>query len=226
MRASDLDFNDLFVLECYLIAEDKQFLDMFTIPSLKDLNISKSFQKLKKLELLVEDPNDTDKIIISVKGKEFMNNLHLPEPVKVGDSMSAQLIFLDLGKTDDEKFEEWWKAFPTTVGWKSDDGTTAFLGSRNLKNLTKAKAKEKYLKLLNQGLKHENLLGALKYEVKLKKMDSVKKNANQMEYFKGMESYFNSERYLPFVEHYISDPEFVKDDEARIKGRKRNVIDI
>lgn len=226
MRALDLDFNDLFVLESYLYPDDKQYLDMFTIPSLKDLNISKSFQKLKKLDFLVEDPNDTSKIIISITGIELMYKLRLPEPVTLENGSTVQFIILDVGKTNDEKFEEWWKAFPTTVGWKSDDGNTVFLGSRNLKNLTKAKAKEKYLKLLNQGLKHENLLGALRYEVKLKKMDSIKKNANQMEYFKGMESYFNSERYLTFVEHYISDPEFVKDEETKIKSRRKNVIDI
>ena len=196
---------------------------MYTIPSMKDFNLSTAYQLLKKNEYLVEDPNDTSKFMISVKGKDLLEDLILP-PTIVGKEQSATVVYVNFEKSPDECFEEWWKTYPTSPAWKSDDGNTIFAGSRTLKNLRKAEAKKRYLKLLNQGLKHEELLGSLLYEIKLKKTDSIKKNSNQMEYFKGMESYFNQEKYLLFIEDYKQNPVFVQSE--KIKGKRPNVTDI
>jgi hypothetical protein len=224
LKSLSLDFNDLFILECFYYEEDREFFNMFTIPSLKDLNFSIRFQFLNKLEYLVEDPNNISKIIISNKGKKLLEELLSPSiQVSLTEVSTNHAI---LNQTEDEMFEEWWKLYPTTPSWISDDGQIKFLGSRNLKNLRKSEAKKRYLKLLNQGLKHEELLGSLKFEVKLKKIESINKNANQMDFFKGMESYFNSERYLLFIDSYKENPEFVKGEEAKVRGRKKNVVDI
>lgn len=220
LRSQQMDFNDLFILECFYNQDDKKFFEMYQIPSMVDFNLSTRFQFLKKNEFLVEDPNDTSKIIISMKGQSLLKELMNEVP-----DIPTQLFTPVVNKTEDEQFEEWWKAYPTTCAWSSDDGSLKFVGSRNLKNLTKPKAKVRYLKLLNQGFKHEELLGSLRYEIKLKKLDSVKKNANQMEYFKGMESYFNTDRYSAHIEDFRNNPDFAKAEE-KIKSRKHNVTDI
>jgi hypothetical protein len=221
-----MDFNDLFILECFEHEEDRDFFYMHTIPSLEDFNISSRFQFLKKNEYLVEDPNDTSRIILSVKGNDLLQGIRLPDPLHdEKNKVTYTPIIMSMSKTPDECFEEWWKKFPTSATWNSEDGATKFVGSRTLKNITKAKAKERYLKLLNQGLKHEELLGALLYEIKLKKVDSIKKGENQMDYFKGMESYFNSERYLNYIDNYKDNPSYVQ-DEGKVKGKRRNVTDI
>jgi hypothetical protein len=222
LQENNLDFNDLFILECFYYEEDREFLDMFTIPSLRNLNLSISFQNLKKHEYLVENPEDTSKFIISVKGKDLLESLYL-KPTEVGVSNALQIVN-GFGKSPDECFEEWWKAYPTTPAWQSDDGVK-FIGSRHLKNLTKLKAKKAYFKLLNQGLKHEDLIGALKFEIKLKKLDSIKKNQNQMDFFKGMESYLNQGRYMDFMEAYRENPSFVKDEDIA-RARKKHTYDI
>lgn len=224
LRSLDLDFNDLFILECFKYQEDREFFDLYTIPSLKDLNLSIRFQTLKKLEYLVEDPNDTSKFILSVKGQNLIDILCMDTPDIKTQEGTAKIVIFDVGKTEDEMFEEWWKTYPTTPSWTTEDGNTKFMGSRALKNLRKADAKSRYLKLLNQGYKHDELIGSLRYEIKLKKLDSVKKKENQMEFFKGMESYLNQERYNLFIQFYREKPEFVKGEE--IKSKKRNVIDI
>ena len=219
LRALNMDFNDLFILECFYYKIDKEFFDVYTIPSMQDFNLSARYQFLKKNEYLIEDPNDTSKMIISVKGQDLYDLLSNPEPITIHS------IVVDCAdKTPDDNFEEWWKTFPTTTSWVTDDKNTKFIGSRNIKNLTKANAKVKYLKLLNQGLKHEDLLGSLKYEIALKKLDSIKKNANQMEYFKGMESYLNQERYLAFIDTYKDMSTSVVNGE--IKSKSKNVTDI
>lgn len=195
---------------------------------MKDFTLSTRFQFLKKNEFLVEDPNNADNMIISVKGKDLVNELLNPTPEVTMTGVFTGRIQLSptpLGKTDEEKFEEWWKIYPTSPAWKSDDGNTIFQGSRTLKNLRKTEAKKKYLKLLNQGLIHEELIGSLLYEIKLKKTDSIKKNTNQMEFFKGMESYLNQERYLLFIDNYRENPDYVR-SEQKIKGKKQNVTDI
>ena len=221
-----MDFNDIFILECFKHKEDEEFFKMFQIPSLKDFNLSVRYQFLKKQEFLVEDPNDNSKIIISVKGENFFNELNSIEVNLTGVYTGRITLNSDIKITEDECFEEWWKTYPTSTGWTSDDGNSKFVGSRVLKNLRKPEAKKRYLKLLNQGLKHEELLGSLKYEIKLKKVDSIKKNANQMEYFKGIESYLNQERYLLYIDNYKENPEFVKGEEEKIKSKTKNVTDI
>lgn len=220
-----MDFNDVFLLECLESQEDTALLGNFIIPSMKDFAMSARHQFLQKNEYIVENPDDSSKLMLSVKGKNLLQELRLPPPKfdeKTGHTFSA--VIIDFSKTEDEMFNEWWKAYPTSPAWKTEDGNTIFAGSRTLKNLRKPDAKKKYLKLLNQGLKHEELLGSLLFEIKLKKLDSIKKSANQMEYFKGMESYLNQERYLLFIDDYKNNPSWVS--LSGLKGKKQNVTDI
>ena len=221
LKEANLDFNHLFILECYKHPEDREFLNEFKIPSLRDISLSMAHQFLIKEQYLVVDPENSEKYIISVKGDEFLNSV---SGVTFGPFIQGPLIDITPTKTLDDKFEEWWKLYPRTGSWETED-KKKYISSRNLKNLKKEKAKEKYLALLNQKLSHEELIGGLKYEIKLKKLDSVKTNSNKMEYFKGMESYLNSQQYLNFMEEFRANPGFV-DDTHDIKGRKLNVKDI
>lgn len=222
LREAVFDFNHLFILECYKYPEDREFLDEYTIPSLKDFTLSSAHQFLVKEGYIVADPENSEKFILSVKGEDFLDNL------KGYTATQGELIVIKPIRsiqTLDDKFEEWWKLYPRTGTWETEDKSRKYVSSRNLKNLKKEKAKEKYLALLNQKLSHEELMGGLKYEIKLKKLDSVKTNSNKMEYFKGMESYLNSQQYLNFMEEFRANPGFV-DDTHDIKGKKLNVKDI
>lgn len=227
LRELNMDFNDLFILECFLYKEDKQFFEMFTIPSLKDFNLSTRFQYLKKNEYLVENPSDISKLMISVKGEDLLLELKTnTDSVNIGNNMSSKIVLLDFSKTPEEKFEEWWKTYPTNGTWTTDDKLTKFISSRNMKNLRKPIAKERYLKLLNQGLKHEDLIGALKYEIKLRKLDSIKKKENQMEYFKGMESYLNQSKYMDYIDLYKQNVQFTESEDKLNSKNTKNVTDI
>src|SRR5690348_16059265 len=81
LRGLNLDFNDLFILECFYHEDQKQFFEMYEIPSMKDFNISSRYQSLKKMKLLVTTPGDNSKVIISVKGKDLLEELYLPEEI-------------------------------------------------------------------------------------------------------------------------------------------------
>ena len=221
LRESNLGFDHLFILECYKYPEDGDFIKEFKIPSLKDILMSMAHQLLVKEEYLVVDPADSEKFMISVKGETFLNNLQDVPGVQGNIFVASSKMLI----SDDDRFEEWWKLYPRTGSWETEDKAKKYISSRNLKNLKKESAKKKYLVLLNQNLSHEELIGGLKYELKLKKLDSVKTNSNKMEYFKGMESYLNSQQYLNFMEEFKANPGFVEDTHD-IKGRKLNVKDI
>lgn len=220
-----MDFNDVFILECFYYKEDREHFNLYTIPSIKDFNLSARYQFLKKNEYLVEDPNNTDSMMLSIKGQDLMESLMSPneEPLT-----NARVVVINNDKTPEECFEEWWKVYPTNTAWQTADKKTKFAGGRVLKNIVKAKAKKMYVKLLNQGLKHEELIGSLKYEIKMKKLESLKKGINQLDFFKGMESYLNQERYLLFLDNYRDNPDFVKDESggASVKSKTINVKDI
>lgn len=225
LRSLDMDFNDVFILECFYYKEDREHFNLYTIPSIKDFNLSARYQFLKKNEYLVEDPNNTDSMMLSIKGQDLMESLMSPneEPLT-----NARVVVINNDKTPEECFEEWWKVYPTNTSWQTADKKTKFTGGRVLKNIVKAKAKKMYIKLLNQGLKHEELIGSLKYEIKMKKLESLKKGINQLDFFKGMESYLNQERYLLFLDNYRDNPDFVKDESggASVKSKVSNVKDI
>jgi hypothetical protein len=218
LKTSNIDFNGLFLLESLYYEGDSFLKKVYKLPSLEDFNMSVSFNGLLSNDYIVEDPQDNLKHIISVKGKKFIEEL-----LKIKEGVTATSI-VEYSDNTNECFDEWWKTYPLKTGWESEDGKTKFIGSRVLKNLNKADAKKKYLKLLNQGFLHKDLIGALKYEIKLKKLDSIKKNTNQMDFFKGMESYFNQERYLIFIDLYKENPNFVSEGEKI--SRKSNVTDI
>lgn len=225
LRSLDMDFNDVFILECFYYKEDREHFNLYTIPSIKDFNLSARYQFLKKNEYLVEDPNNTDQMMLSIKGQDLMDSLMSPneEPLT-----NARVVVINNDKTPEECFEEWWKVYPTNTSWQTADKKTKFTGGRVLKNIVKAKAKKMYVKLLNQGLKHDELIGSLKYEIKMKKLESIKKGVNQLDFFKGMESYLNQERYLLFLDNYRDNPDFVKDETggASVKSKAANVKDI
>lgn len=209
-------------MECLQYEGYEHLHKTYQIPSLTDFDISFSYQTLVKRGYIVADPNKTSKDILSVKGKTFLKNLKLKsgkEKVEISESTIIKPEY-----SPDEAFEEWWKTYPTKTGWESEDKSVSFSGSRVLKNLIKANAKKRYLDILNQGIPHEDLLGSLKYEIKIKKVDSLKKNINQLEFFKGMESYFNQERYLMFIDLYKENPRFI--DDNKISSKKLNVTDI
>lgn len=99
LSKSGLDYNDLNILEFYNNDQQKFLHEVFTIPSLKDFNISCRYQFLKANEYLTTDPNDNSKIIISEKGKAFLKVVY-QEPVEV-----TQVTVVT--EEHDKMFEEW-----------------------------------------------------------------------------------------------------------------------
>lgn len=202
--------DDLFMIDCFYHKVTSIMEEYFS----DKMNILLShLQYLHRIGIIVEDPNDEDSYILGKKGESIY------EEIISGPNFSVSV------KTNntsiDVLFEDWWKLYPATDDWK-DDNNKHWIGTRGLKT-KKAECKKKYLKILNQGISHEQMCGALKYEIKTKKEQTVKTNDNKMQYFKGIEAYLNAQTYNSWIEMYKNNPNYIEDTKIRTR---QNVTDI
>lgn len=132
----------------------------------------------------------TDEYKLTESGKELYEKF-------AGLSKNIDYIPKPQKKTSEQLFEEWWAEYPKTTHWSSTG--RVFQGDRALK-LKKQLCRDKYVKILNEGFDHQDLVKALKYEIKLKKELSIKQGVNKMEYMKNTEAYLNARVFENFIE--------------------------
>ncbi len=142
------------------------------------------------LQHMVRKDYMTDEYKLTQTGKALYEKL-------VAESENKDYIPKKVNKTAEQLFEEWWAEYPKTTNWNS--GARVFQGDRALK-IKKQQCREKYIKILNEGFDHQDLVKALKYEIKIKKEMSIKSGVNKMEYMKSTESYLNARVFENFIE--------------------------
>lgn len=114
---------------------------------------------------------------IDKKSTEKPETTHKPEIKKI--------------QNNQHKFEEFWLLFP------SSDEHGIYRKSRILK-ANKDTCKKKYIALLEEGQSHEDIIKALKYEIKLRR-DSNNKS-NNMTYMKNSLTWLNQKEYEVILE--------------------------
>ena len=109
-------------------------------------------------------------------------------------------------------FEEWWKNYPSTDSFTYKHKT--FKGSRSLRR-AKNDCKIKFKAILNEGdYTAQQLIDALKYEVKVKMERSIREGKNLMSYMQGSVPYLNQRTFEGFIELMESE----KDKPEQQKG--------
>lgn len=112
-----------------------------------------------------------------------------------------------------EGFDEWWGTYPANSKWEDKATGTKFLEARPLRT-GKEQCKKKYDVLINTGkITHQQLIDSLKYEIRSRKIDSLRTNKNQLCFMKNSLSYLNQEAYLAFAEEIVLDPGFIQSDD-------------
>lgn len=107
-----------------------------------------------------------------------------------------------------ESFDEWWKCYPPTDGFEIDGRT--FMPSQS-KRIKKDACKAKWKKLLNEGIKAEDIINATAYHIEQVKKISAKKSQNQLSFVPNSERYIREELFIPYIElskSQIKEPEF------------------
>jgi len=121
---------------------------------------------------------------ISVKGLSLLNSME-----EIGNIPTKAI------KSD--KFEEWWKAYPSTDAF-SIDGTN-FIGTQS-KRIKKDVCKKTFNKLINEGITAEDIINATQYHFEQAKKLSVKKNENKLSFIANSERYLRERMFEPYIE--------------------------
>lgn len=102
-------------------------------------------------------------------------------------------------KTRDNQFEEWWSTFPSTDRITDTNGIIIFKESRSLRG-GKEYCKDKYIKLLAEGYKHEDLMRSLNYEISLRKLQSVEEGENKLKFMQNTKTYLYQKSFEAFID--------------------------
>lgn len=147
----------------------------------------------------------------SKKGIALMMTLErrflITEEGKVSTDGEKVLTFLETSAPEDgalqlqesvDEFEEWWKAYPST-DTVIVEGRILYKGTRSLRG-KKEEARDLFRKVLAEGYTLDQLLKALRYEVKLKIERSVKERENKLRYMLNSSSYLRQRTFASFID--------------------------
>jgi|TARA_R110000868_G_scaffold396698_1_gene668982 hypothetical protein len=162
-----------------LIEEDEDVAPLYE----DSMKIGALYQGLIRKGLISKDEEK-----ITLEGKDLLKFIG-------EDNKSPRIVKRKPLVTD---FEEWWKNYPTTDSFTYNNRT--FKGSRSLRR-AKNDCKVKFKSIINEGeYTPEQLIDALKYEVKVKVERSVKEGKNIMSYMQGSVPYLNQRTFEGFIE--------------------------
>lgn len=121
--------------------------------------------------------------VLTVLGKELLESLDLEE-----------LEVPKIKKVD--KFEEWWKVYPSTDGFTLEGRTFAGTQSKRVK---KELCKKQFDKLVNTGIPAEDIIRATTYHIDQARKLSLVRGTSQLSYISNSERYLRESMFEPFI---------------------------
>ena len=99
--------------------------------------------------------------------------------------------------TDSKCFDDWWNTFPNNDGFTLNGKT--FDASRSLKS-KKQDCKRVFDNITNSGtFTAQEIIDATKYDVEIRKRNSVKENKNNLKFLQNSYTYLNNKSFEGFV---------------------------
>ncbi len=146
--------------------------------------LDSSHPKTKALLALMERKELVIDGKISVKGEELLENLG-----QLGEISNKEL------KID--KFDEWWKIYPSTDAfiWNGQE-----FGGAQTKRIKKDMCKKHFAKLINSGLEADDIIKATIFHIEKAKKLSVSRKENQLTYVPNSERYLREKIFEPYIE--------------------------
>ena len=147
------------------------------------MRLSAIYQSLRRKGLIAEDENR-----LTTTGKDLLSF--------VGED-KTQKKFVKR-KPHATLFEEWWKTYPGTDTFSYNG--KKFRGTRALRK-DKQACKIKFDAILNEGdYTAQQLIGALKFEIEQKVLESMRRGTNRLTYMQNSLTYLNQRTYEAFIE--------------------------
>lgn len=147
------------------------------------MRLSAIYQSLRRKGLIAEDENR-----LTTTGKDLL--------AFVGEDKTEKKFVKR--KPHTTLFEEWWKTYPGTDTFSYNG--KKFRGTRALRK-DKQACKIKFDAILNEGdYTAQQLIGALKFEIEQKVLESMKRGTNRLTYMQNSLTYLNQRTYEAFIE--------------------------
>lgn len=147
------------------------------------MRLSAIYQSLRRKGLIAEDENR-----LTTTGKDLL--------AFVGEDKTEKKFVKR--KPHATLFEEWWKTYPGTDTFSYNG--KKFRGTRALRK-DKQACKIKFDAILNEGdYTAQQLIGALKFEIEQKVLESMRRGTNRLTYMQNSLTYLNQRTYEAFIE--------------------------
>lgn len=179
----------------------EEFLSLYKLYSFKfnsrKINYnSEDFETFMKLEgkglIRMIDTNGVLSMNLREKGVEIINQFISNTTTEIN-----QLIPVKTDNTkQNSKFEEFWELFP------SSDSHGVFKRTRLLK-ASKTACEKKYKSFLIEGISHDDIMKALKYEINFRKSTSIKDN--KLTFMKNSLTWLNQKEFEVILESIDED---------------------
>lgn len=177
------EFLALYKLYSYETNSRKIYYESDMLNTYLDLEAKGLIKAFNENEVLTFHLREKGRLLID----SFVNkkNTVLKETPEIKKTISNQ-----------HKFDEFWMTFP------SSDEHGIYRRTRLLKG-NKEICKKKYLSLLSEGILHEDIIKALRYEIKLRK--DVNNKNNNMTYMKNSLTWLNQREFEIILETMSED---------------------
>ena len=143
----------------------------------------------------------TEETKLTIQGVDLINFLNTKDEIT-----------LTKFKTKDEDFDKWWKEYPGIDSFEYEG--RKFVGSRSLRQ-NRVECRIKFNKILLEGEYNvDQLIKALKYEVRRKKEISLKTGTNKLSYMQNSLTYLNQRTFESFID-YINEENSKYDREGQ-----------
>lgn len=165
----------------FLAKENKEILDVSSV----------HIQTLKRKGYIQEGK-------LTESGNSLINMLMATLHLNYKPKKTIKQAIVEIKKDALNSFDVWWKTYPAGSTFIDHNGTK-WHGGRNL-HIKKDECEAKYYEYINSGIKAEDLLKALQYEIEERKTTTLVKGENQFTYMKGTESYLNQKAWMSYLD--------------------------
>lgn len=158
------------------------------------LTLLSIYLKLKQMDEIDYEPRDKDYITLETKGmtkiiqedgKPLITIRGLGKDT-IEKVMNFNPVLTKVNSPMSKLFEEFWELYPST------DKHSIYPKSRTLKSNRRG-CKEKYIKYLKDGDKHQDIIKALRYEINDRKKTSAKDN--KLSFMKNSNTWLNQREF-------------------------------
>jgi len=142
----------------------------------------------------------TNEYVLTISGNELLEFINSP------------IVKLTKTKPPEDYFNTWWNEFPGND--KFSIGNIDFTPTRSFK-VKKEDCRIKFNAILNEGeYTAEQLINALKYDVNMKKENSLKKRENQLKYLQNSFTYLHQRSFEGFIDLIMEEKQDTDYDEG------------